>query len=121
MPSNSATRRKPDGTLLDVWPNIPFPMDLAVTNDGHVWVVEGNANKFLKFNMNGELLFSWGTFGAAPGQVWGTHRISVDTEGNLYTADVFGGRAQKFRPKAGADPKKLIGSFLGFPRHPHEG
>ncbi len=32
-----------------------------------------------------------------------------DQEGNLYTAEVFNGRAQKFRPKPGADPAKLIG------------
>ena len=105
----------PDGELLDVWPNIPFPMDLAVTNDGHVWVADGGVNKFLKFDMEGHLLYAWGTFGANPGQLWGTHRFSVDSAGNLYTAEVWGGRAQKFRPRPGADPEKLIGSFLGFP------
>ena len=103
-----------DGMLLDIWPNIPFPMDLAVTNDGHVWVADGMANKFLKFDLDGHLLYVWGTLGAEPGRVWGTHRFSVDSEGNLYTAEVWGGRAQKFRPKPGADPEKLIGSFLGF-------
>ena len=110
-----------DYNLLDIWPNIPFPMDMAITNDGHAWVVDGRANKFLKFNLDGHLLYAWGTFGAEPGRVWGTHRISVDTEGNFYTAAVWGGRAQKFTPKEGADPAKLVGSFLDFPRPPHEG
>jgi hypothetical protein len=31
------------------------------------------------------------------------HEFGADTEGNLYTAEVFGGRSQKFRPRAGAD------------------
>ena len=104
----------PDGNLLDVWPNIPFPMDLAVTNDGHVWVADGMVNKFLKFDLEGHLLYAWGTFGANPGQLWGTHRFSVDSAGNLYTAEVWGGRAQRFRPRPGADPEHLVGSFLDF-------
>ena len=111
-----------DYNLLDIWPNIPFPMDIAITNDGHAWVVDGNVNKFLKFNLDGHLQYAWGTGpGGKPGHVWGTHRISVDTEGNFYTAAVWGGRAQKFTPKEDADPAKLVGSFLDFPRHPHEG
>jgi hypothetical protein len=38
----------------------------------------------------------------------------VDQEGNLYIAEVFNGRVQKFRPKAGADPAKLIGPELRY-------
>ena len=111
-----------DYNLLDIWPNIPFPMDIAITNDGHAWVVDGNVNKFLKFNLDGHLQYAWGTGpGAQPGIVWGTHRMSVDSDGNFYTASVFGGRAQKFTPKEGADPAKLVGSFLDFPAHPYEG
>jgi hypothetical protein len=97
-------------------------MDIAITNDGHAWVVDGNVNKFLKFDLDGHLQYAWGTGpGAQPGIVWGTHRMSVDSNGNFYTASVFGGRAQKFTPKEGADPAKLVGSFLDFPRHPNEG
>jgi peptidylamidoglycolate lyase len=104
-----------EGNLLDIWPNIPMPMDIAVTEDGSVWVADGQVNKFLKFNRDGRLLYAWGTFGqVAPGRVWGTHRISVDSDGNFYTADVWGGRAQKFTPKPNADPTRLVGTFLDF-------
>ena len=34
--------------------------------------------------------------------------MSVDQEGNLYVAEVFNGRAQKFRPRPGANPDYLI-------------
>ena len=103
-----------EGTLVDTWPNVPFPMDIAVTNDGHVWVVNGISDKLLKFNKQGNLLYSWGTFGAQPGRMWGVHRISVDSDGNMYTAEVWGGRAQKFVPRATADQSHVIGSFLGY-------
>ena len=33
----------------------------------------------------------------------------VDASGNLYTAEVGGGRPQKFVPRPGADPAVLIG------------
>ncbi len=36
-----------------------------------------------KFNPDGKLLFSWGTFGAFPGGFWGVHQFSVDSEGSL--------------------------------------
>ena len=37
-----------------------------------------------------------------------THN-GVDQAGNLYIAEVFNGRVQKFRPKPGADAAKVIG------------
>ena len=44
-----------------------------------------------------------------PGGFWGVHQFSVDSEGNLYTADVHIGRPQKFKPKAGANKAHLVG------------
>ena len=66
--------------------------------------------KILKYDLNGRLLYSWGTYGTFPGAVWGVHQFSVDAAGNLYAAETFGGRTQKFRPKPGADPAKLVGA-----------
>jgi hypothetical protein len=34
--------------------------------------------------------------------------MSIDTDGNLYGADSFGGRVQKFKPRPDADRAKLI-------------
>jgi hypothetical protein len=64
------------------------------------------------YDLNGRILFSWGTFGQFPGGFWGVHQFSVDSEGNLYTADVHMGRAQKFRPKPGASRDLLIGALV---------
>jgi hypothetical protein len=106
-----------NGNFLDQWPNIRDPWDVHVTADQrYVWVADGQLNKFLKFDKSGHLLYSWGTFGQFPGGLWGVHQFSVDSEGNLYAAEAFGGRAEKFRPKPGADPAKMIPPDKPLPR-----
>jgi hypothetical protein len=97
------------GKFLDAWPNIKRPYALFLSRDQYLWVSDGITQKFLKFDLAGKLLYSWGTFGAFPGGFWGVHQFHVDSEGSLYTADVHVGRPQKFRPKKGVDPSKLIG------------
>jgi hypothetical protein len=70
--------------------------------------------KILKYDLNGKLLSSWGTYGQFPGAMWGVHQFSVDQEGNLYIAEVFNGRAQKFRPRQGVNPDRLVGVEIGW-------
>jgi hypothetical protein len=101
-----------NGRFLDAWPNIRRPYAIHLSEDQHLWVSDGITQKFLKFDLNGRLLYSWGTFGAFPGGFWGVHQFSVDEEGNLYTADVHVGRPQKFKPKPGVDPAKLVGRMV---------
>ena len=102
------------GKLLDIWPNIPMPDHVEITADGHAWVADGAAHRFMKYDLEGNLKETWGSFGTRPGNFWVLHHFSVDNEGNLYTAEVIGGRAQKFSPKKGADPAKLIDAFFGY-------
>ena len=42
-----------------------------------------------------------------------SHGITTDQDGNLYLADCFAGRVQKFEPIPGADPAKMVGQILG--------
>jgi DNA-binding beta-propeller fold protein YncE len=97
-----------NGKYLDEWRNIRMPFHVEVSSDQNLWVSDGATMKFLKYDLKGKLLNSWGTFGQFPGGLWGIHQFSVDQEGNLYAADVYNGRVQKFRPKRGADPSRLI-------------
>ena len=53
-------------------------------------------------------MYSWGTWGDFPGGMWGVHGFSVDQEGNVYVAEVDNGGAQKFAPRAGANPAFLL-------------
>ena len=85
-----------------------------MSQDQHLWIADGITQKFLKFDLNGHLIPSatWGTFGAFPGGFWGVHQFHVDSEGNLYTADVHIGRPQKFKPKPGVDKARLVGPMF---------
>ena len=102
------------GKFLDQWPNIRQPFHIMVSADQFLWVVDGATNKFLKYDLNGKLLYSWGTWGTFPGAFWGVHQFSVDSDGNLYAAETYGGRTQKYRPKPGADRSKVIGSPIAL-------
>src|SRR5713101_3145848 len=98
-----------NGKYLSEWDHIRSPFHIMMAADQHLWVVDGVTNKFLKYDLNGKLLYSWGTYGSFPGAFWGIHQFSVDSDGNLYGAETYGGRTQKFRPKKDADPGTLIG------------
>ena len=98
-----------NGKYLSEWDNIRQPYHIMITADQHLWVADGVTNKFLKYDLNGHLLYSWGTYGSFPGAFWGVHQFSVDSAGNLYAAETFGGRTQKFTPKPGTDAATLIG------------
>jgi sugar lactone lactonase YvrE len=41
--------------------------------------------------------------------MWNVHGMSVDQDGNFYIAEVNNGRAQKFRPRPGANKAMLMG------------
>jgi sugar lactone lactonase YvrE len=101
-----------NGKFLDMWPNIRQPYHIEMSADQYLWVADGVSNKFLKYDLNGKLLYSWGTYGTFPGAFWGVHQFSVDSDGNLYAAETFGGRTQKYRPAPGADPARLIKPVL---------
>ena len=104
-----------NGKFLDMWPNIRFPLSIVVSKDQFLWICDGQSNKFLKYTLDGKLVYSFGTFGGEPGQFWGPHQFSVDSDGNLYAVEVWGGRVQKLRPKRNADPARLIGPAFVLP------
>ena len=96
------------GQSVDIWPNLRQPNDIILSGDGTVWVVDGTNARLLQFDANGKRLYWWGTYGMQPGQFWEPHQISIDEEGNLYIADSFGGRTQKYRPSQSADKTRLL-------------
>ncbi len=107
-----------DGKFLDAWPNIRGPMSLYMAGDQHLWVADSNLEEIIEYDLNGKFIYAWGHHGTQPGQFWWVHGFSADSDGNLYTAETLGGRVQKFTPKPGADPAKLVGKpqpLLGRP------
>jgi DNA-binding beta-propeller fold protein YncE len=97
-----------NGKYLDEWKNIRMPFHIEVSSDQNLWVSDGATMKILKYDLNGRLQNHWGTWGQFRGAMWGVHQFSVDQEGNLYIAEVYNGRSQKFRPKPNADKARLI-------------
>jgi sugar lactone lactonase YvrE len=85
------------------------PQFLYRSADGYLWIADNSTSKIVKFDQEGHYLYSWGSQGQWPGAMWNPHAMSVDQEGNLYLAEVNNGRAQKFRPRPGANPDYLVG------------
>ena len=101
-----------NGKYLREWNFGPPPSDIhlfIITADRYLWAADRGTSKMLKYDLNGNFLYSWGTWGDFPGGMWGVHGLSSDQDGNFYTAEVDSGRAQKYRPRAGANPALLVG------------
>jgi hypothetical protein len=101
-----------NGKYLREWSFGPPPSDihlLIITADRYLWAADRGTSKMLKYDLNGNFLYSWGTWGDFPGGMWGVHGLSTDQEGNFYVAEVDSGRAQKYRPRPGANPAFLVG------------
>jgi hypothetical protein len=101
-----------DLNFIEYWPNIA-PHTIVASTDGHIWAYDATSEKLAKFDLNGNLEYSFGTSGVNGNggdltKFWGVHQIAADSEGNLYVAEVFNGRAVKFRPKPGADPQRIV-------------
>ena len=72
------------------------PYDVAVDEDGNVFVVENSSNRVRKYSASGQLLREWGSSGSAAGQFSFPQSIAVDSVGNVYVADTGNDRIQKF-------------------------
>jgi len=103
-----------NGKFLDQWTTgkPSTPQFLYMAADRSVWIADGTTAKIIKFDLDGHYLYSWGSQGDWPGALWNVHGMSVDPEGNLYLAEVNNGRAEKFRPRPGANPALLIGQRM---------
>jgi hypothetical protein len=103
-----------NGKFLDQWSTgkPSTPQFLYMAADRSVWIADGTTAKIMKFDLDGHYLYSWGSQGDWPGALWNVHGMSVDPEGNLYLAEVNNGRAEKFRPRPGANPALLVGQRM---------
>jgi 6-bladed beta-propeller protein len=100
-----------DGKFLDMFTTgvNSSPYYHFISTDQYLWVGDGGTNRILKYDLNGNYLYGWGGRGGQRGTFNGPHQLSTDQDGNLYVAEVFNGRVQKFRPKPNADPAKVVG------------
>ena len=68
-----------------------------ITVDQAIWVGDVQTNRLIKFDLDGNYLYSWGAPGPRPGRLACSHGITTDQEGNLYVADCFAGTGAEVR------------------------
>jgi hypothetical protein len=105
-----------NGNFLEEWPGIA-PHTLMISADEHLWAVDSRSDRIVKFDLSGRVEYAFGQNGTRPGDIWCGHQMSADTVGNLYIAECFGGRTQKFVPRPGADPRQMV---MGRPLMPKQ-
>ena len=100
-----------NGKYLDQWSLGPLSSVnfLYMAADRHLWAGDDRTSKILEYDLEGHLLYGWGTLTDFPGGLFNMHGLSVDQEGNFYVAEVGNGRAQKYHPRPGANPALLVG------------
>jgi DNA-binding beta-propeller fold protein YncE len=113
-----------NGKFLDMWPlrSPHWPSNQGtlmvnhiITEDQFIWVGDAPTSRLIKFDLNGNYLYSWGVAGPQAGRLNCSHGITTDQNGNLFLADCFAGRVQKFTPQPNADKAKLVGQILRYP------
>jgi len=74
---------------------------IARDSSGNIYVSDSDNRRVSKFNSSGSFLTKWGSQGTGDGQFGGASSggpvgIAVDQDGNVYTADTYGYRIEKF-------------------------
>ena len=72
--------------------------DVAMAENGDLFVSdgEGQNTRVVKFSKDGKFIKTWGTKGAAPGQMQTPHAIFIDGKGRVWVADRGNKRLQVF-------------------------
>ena len=73
------------------------PADIAWDSSGNIFVADGYGNsRIAKFDKDGVFISSWGQRGSEPGQFNVPHSIAIDSQNNVYVADLGNKRIQVF-------------------------
>jgi hypothetical protein len=93
--------------FVDVWDGFNLPLDIIV-NDDALWITDLTPLRFIKLDLEGNILYTWLVPRDLPDGYLEVHTFSVDSELNLYGGDNQYGRTQKLVPRADADPALII-------------
>ena len=85
--------------LFEVRQQLNQPSDVAVSNDGRIYVVDGVNSKIRIFDQGGQLVSSFGGPGDGSGQLRFPLGIDLDRSGTVYVADAGNHRVQIFSPQ----------------------
>lgn len=89
--------------------HLNMPTDMAITQDGQVFVSDGYGNsRVVHFDPEGRCVRAWGKMGNKPGEFSCPHAIALDSKGRLYVADRNNCRVQVFQQDG-----SLVTQWLG--------
>ncbi len=88
-----------EGKVLDVWTHVGSPWGLAITANDELFLADGHNNRILELDMKGNIVGSLGSKGKLAGQLDFVHHLAVDSNRNLYAAEIKNWRVQKFVPR----------------------
>jgi sugar lactone lactonase YvrE len=105
--SHTVSKWTTDGSLLRTWgtpgtpgqPDLPFnrPTKAVVTPDGEMYVSDGYGQQRVhRYDRSGDLIQSWGSKGAGPGQFTLPHDVWVDERDRVLVCDRESFRVQVF-------------------------
>jgi DNA-binding beta-propeller fold protein YncE len=90
----------PDGTLIAEWkgaePGFYGPRRIAIGPDDSIYVVDQGHARIVRFNLDGEVLATWGSGGTSDGQFRDPTSVAVDPANKVYVADPINRRIQVF-------------------------
>ena len=103
VPTTFAIISENGHTLTFVWQSefsadgaLVAPNDVAVDQEGNVYVSAQGTPKIKKFDNQGKFVDHWGAFGSGEGQFSYTAGLAIDAQGNIYVADIGGIEIEKF-------------------------
>jgi len=85
-----------DGNYLDTWNLSGKPYCLAIDRNDDIYVTLGKTPKILKLDSNGKVIGMFGSEGKGPGQFVMPHGIAAGPANEIYIAEPFNWRVEKF-------------------------
>lgn len=85
------------GKFLGKWTDVGQPWGLYYAGrEDAIYMCDGQNNRIVKLNLDGQILGVLSSFGKAPGKLDFAHSISVDSQGSIYVSEIKNWRVQKF-------------------------
>jgi len=101
------------GELLEPQGMFYGPRDIAIDDEGNLYVTDTGNKRVQKFDSEGNPLGQWGGAGPAPGQFVEPVGIAIDQEGRIYVADTWNQRIQVFDEDFGFLSQWRVEAWLG--------
>ncbi len=85
-----------EGNFLQAWTDVGIPWGLAITDDQHIYMTDGNTEQIIKLDTQGNILATYRAGGGTQsGELRAAHGIAVGKNGELYVTEVLNWRVQR--------------------------